>query len=221
MGTWEPSETLAGGMSAVVVLPVLLLPTMLLISRHAVPAPLPLRPYRLRWPALIAMTDEGPLIRVLPWAGHREPSALLVAEGAESGEELGQCGLQVLDLTPGGIGAQQATDDQAPLLCARPLLSGLNVLPQHRRRGVATRLVARAESLAADWGYAEIVLQVDKRNENAIALYERLDYVVVRPTAQERSGRDLGTRLLELFEQFGAPVQQSMRKELEPPERRG
>ena len=137
----------------------------LLLSGYVAPETSPRRR------AAVVMNDGGPLVRVLPWAGHREPSALLVAEDAESGEAFGKCGLQVLDLTPGGVGVQQATGEQMTLLRARPLLSSLNVEPQHRRRGVAKQLMEKAESLALEWGYAEIVLQVDKRNENAIALY--------------------------------------------------
>ena len=71
----------------------------------------------------------------------------------------------------------------APLLKARPLLSGLFVAPEWRRRGVASLLVANAELLAGKWGFDELMLTVSKGNEAAVSLYTHLGFVEAPPSA--------------------------------------
>lgn len=54
----------------------------------------------------------------------------------------------------------------------------LYVMPEHRRRGIATHLMRHAESWAAARGDRQIGLQVFQRNTPALRLYETLGYQV-------------------------------------------
>ncbi len=54
----------------------------------------------------------------------------------------------------------------------------LYVMPEHRRRGIATRLMRHAESWAAARGDRQIGLQVFQHNVPALRLYETLGYQV-------------------------------------------
>ena len=58
---------------------------------------------------------------------------------------------------------------------ARAVLASLYVLPEHRRRGVATRLLQRYEADAARHGSTHLTLGVYENNP-ARALYERAEY---------------------------------------------
>jgi GNAT superfamily N-acetyltransferase len=55
-------------------------------------------------------------------------------------------------------------------------LTGLAVHPEHRRRGLATRLVAEAGREARERGVRSIYLQVEPSNESALRLYQRLGF---------------------------------------------
>jgi ribosomal protein S18 acetylase RimI-like enzyme len=48
--------------------------------------------------------------------------------------------------------------------------------PDHRRRGIATELIARARQWATDRGQKQIGLQVFLVNENALSLYRNLGF---------------------------------------------
>ncbi|HKZ24025.1 MAG TPA: GNAT family N-acetyltransferase [Thermoplasmata archaeon] len=50
------------------------------------------------------------------------------------------------------------------------------VAPHERRRGIGTRLMAAAEDLCRDRGYASIRLEVSTQNLTAIEFYRRLGY---------------------------------------------
>jgi len=52
------------------------------------------------------------------------------------------------------------------------------VVEDHRRRGLASALLARCERLAALWRYESLWLHVDQHNEAAAALYARHGYQV-------------------------------------------
>jgi ribosomal protein S18 acetylase RimI-like enzyme len=52
----------------------------------------------------------------------------------------------------------------------------LYVSPEHRRRGIATALLAIAQSWAEARGDRQIGLQVFANNPAAIALYEKMGY---------------------------------------------
>jgi GNAT superfamily N-acetyltransferase len=57
-----------------------------------------------------------------------------------------------------------------------PELQDVEVLPAHRRRGVATALTRAAEREASDRGYPLLTLTVGAGNEPAQALYRSLGY---------------------------------------------
>ena len=54
----------------------------------------------------------------------------------------------------------------------------LAVAPAHRRRGIATRLMRRAEAVLRARGCSKINLQVRATNESAVAFYRALGYQV-------------------------------------------
>ena len=54
----------------------------------------------------------------------------------------------------------------------------LAVLPEHRRKGIATRLMQRAEAALATRGCAKVNLQVRTGNEAVVGFYQSLDYEV-------------------------------------------
>lgn len=60
--------------------------------------------------------------------------------------------------------------------CLRPYLSNLGVLSSARRRGVASALVQRCETLVQSWGYDEVMLEVVQANIPATRLYRKLGY---------------------------------------------
>uniref|UniRef100_A0A383W7M9 N-acetyltransferase domain-containing protein n=1 Tax=Tetradesmus obliquus TaxID=3088 RepID=A0A383W7M9_TETOB len=55
-------------------------------------------------------------------------------------------------------------------------ISNVAVAPQLRRSGIAQRLMAEAESLAATWGCSKAGLHCNPSNQPAMALYRRLRY---------------------------------------------
>ena len=59
-----------------------------------------------------------------------------------------------------------------------PYVTSLAVAPEHRRRGAARQLLARAEALALAWGYDEIVLDARAQNTPAVELYASAGYVL-------------------------------------------
>ena len=67
-----------------------------------------------------------------------------------------------------------------PLVASRHVLElrGLMVDPDHRRRGIATRLLRAAEQEAARRGVRRLTLRVLAPNAQARALYEARGYVV-------------------------------------------
>ena len=105
-----------------------------------------------------------------------KPSSVLVAE--EESELIGSCGLESLLMTPEGRTVPRVSTDAARMR-VRTLLSNLVVAGAWRRRGVATRLVWRAEELVREWGHDEIVLKVEHDNQGAQALYRELGYEVI------------------------------------------
>jgi ribosomal protein S18 acetylase RimI-like enzyme len=54
----------------------------------------------------------------------------------------------------------------------------LYVEPEHRRRGIATALMQRAETWTASQGDRQIALQVFGQNQTAVEFYRRLGYQV-------------------------------------------
>ena len=63
----------------------------------------------------------------------------------------------------------------------RVLLRELVVDETRRRRGIGRKLCLECEEIACSWGFEDIMLLVDERNTNAVALYETLGYAFVLP----------------------------------------
>lgn len=61
-----------------------------------------------------------------------------------------------------------------------PYISNLAVKKNYRRQGVASRLLAKCEQIALDWGYREILLHVIDTNYSAKQLYCRNGYRVLQ-----------------------------------------
>lgn len=57
-----------------------------------------------------------------------------------------------------------------------PLVTHLEIHPEHRRQGVGTSLIGAAEQWLADKGYDEVALAVEVTNRAAAKLYLRLGY---------------------------------------------
>jgi ribosomal protein S18 acetylase RimI-like enzyme len=74
---------------------------------------------------------------------------------------------------PGLIRAGKALDDLQP---HDFYLSHIAVLPEHRGRGAGSRLLGAAEERSKILGARRIVLDVEKHNARAHALYARLGY---------------------------------------------
>ena len=131
--------------------------------------------------ALKAATRED-LVRCFCGASRRDPgavgrSAILLAEA--DGALVGACGVQVLPLTVDGRGEalmRRMSRDERRSLELRPLLSNLVVSAAHRRQGIGSQLVSRAEALAQQWGFDELLLRVDVENAAARALYAERGY---------------------------------------------
>ncbi|PZV05287.1 MAG: GNAT family N-acetyltransferase [Leptolyngbya sp.] len=74
----------------------------------------------------------------------------------------------------GAIWLGQATDQRSGVL--HPYVLMLYVAPEHRRRGIATALLAVAHQWAQQQGHRQISLQVFSQNQAAQALYQSLGY---------------------------------------------
>ncbi|MGG6239462.1 GNAT family N-acetyltransferase [Nodosilinea sp. AN01ver1] len=74
----------------------------------------------------------------------------------------------------GALWLGQATDQRSGIL--HPYVLMLYVAPAHRRCGIATALLAVAETWAQQQGHRQISLQVFSDNQAAQALYNRLGY---------------------------------------------
>lgn len=57
-----------------------------------------------------------------------------------------------------------------------PLVTHLEVHPDHRRQGLGTRILGAAERLLVSRGYSEVALAVEVSNTEAAKLYTRLGY---------------------------------------------
>jgi len=119
----------------------------------------------------------GDLVRVVakPWQQGSNPdshrSAYLHAKIATSKNDIGSCGLEVLEV--GADGLLNSEHDPRP----RCVLSGeLFVSPVFRRQGVAQRLLREAEGHARWWGIGEMILMVQKSNKHALSLYKKMGY---------------------------------------------
>ena len=137
---------------------------------------------------IYARTLRANLVSVFAGASRRDPTAvgrstvLVAEEVAEQRRLIGVCGMQMLALTPDGRGEEamsSLTRDRRAAMSLRPLLSNLAVSTDYRRRGIATRLVARSEAVAVQWNFDELLLLVSDDNTAARRLYRRRGYVDV------------------------------------------
>ena len=171
-----------------------------------------LLPQRAWTPCLLFMQNAmEPSIQVeQPWPAHASPSAFLTAED-EGGSIVGRCGLEVkpmtdMGITPSasGIYGQGSSEESQP----RVLLRELVVEERCRRQGLGRKLCMQCEAVARSWGFDEIMLFVDERNTNAVALYEKIGYAFVVPPSPP-----LENAVVDFFRKVTAdPV--AMRKQL-------
>ena len=119
-------------------------------------------------------------IRLTSWPAHGPDSVLLYAED-EGGMKLGHAAVEV-------CGIHRGEKSSLPEAVRRPLLSALFVDPKHRRRGVACGLMHAAEAQAVDWGFEELVLNVQRSNEAAQGLYAKSGYATDAEPEASRDG---------------------------------
>lgn len=106
------------------------------------------------------------------------PSALIGRLALPMGWQMAEiCGLRaVLRLLPLTL----------PLLVMREAeanayyISNLAVLPEFQGQGIGTRLLERAQAKAAEMGLTKCALTVEVGNKQALRLYERLSFRIVR-----------------------------------------
>ena len=108
-------------------------------------------------------------VRRAPWPAHGPNSVLLYAED-EGGTKLGHAAVEV-------CGLHRGEKCRLAEAVQRPLLTALFVEPKYRRRGVARELMYAAEAQAANWGFEELVLNVQRSNEAAQGLYSKSGYM--------------------------------------------
>ena len=68
-------------------------------------------------------------------------------------------------------------------------ITTVSVDPQHRKQGLASRLLIQCVAHAQERGYARVLLEVDRENEPAIALYEDLGFTMADVTDRTISMR--------------------------------
>lgn len=61
-----------------------------------------------------------------------------------------------------------------------PYISNLAVKRDYRRQKIASKLLARCEQIAKDWGYEEMFLHVMESNYSAKQLYDRNEYQIIQ-----------------------------------------
>ncbi len=132
------------------------------------------------FPALVRIS-RAPLVQRVHAPGHETHGAMLIAVEADTGARIGSCSVEASVLSADGV-RQPFLSSGATL---RPLLTGMIVQPQARRQGVGTSLVADAAALAAEWGYDELLCNVQRGNEAARELYRRCGFAAVGDAPKE------------------------------------
>lgn len=107
------------------------------------------------------------------YGGRRKQSAeLLVTRNSKSGTVIGCAGFEV-DQIPVQSDGTYANNN----VIFAPLLSNVAVSRSVRRRGIAQKLVVKAEEVALrQWGYDSMYLYVEERNTAAVKLYRKMGY---------------------------------------------
>lgn len=124
-----------------------------------------------RWPSAPTRSEARQLGR---WRQARQAACLVAFAPAAAGRGL---------MAPVGTLMLSVTQPQAllppPFPSSSPprlYISNMAVAPAWRRRGVASRLLAAADRLAARWGSDTLWLHVGTDNASAAALYSRAGY---------------------------------------------
>lgn len=107
--------------------------------------------------------------RIFPGGPPRNDPVRVIDEKARLGD--GLCFVAV-------IGARVVGTVMAGYDGHRGWVYRLAVLPEHRREGIATHLMQRAEAALAARGCAKVNLQVRADNEAVVGFYQSLDYEV-------------------------------------------
>jgi ribosomal protein S18 acetylase RimI-like enzyme len=121
-------------------------------------------------------------LRDLDWYGHQSPVRRHIASILDR-REVGETELLVAEVN--GFAAARLGIDFTRARDAT-LLWSFAVVPHLQRLGIGTAMVAAAEKLARERGFAIAEIHVEKGNSDAQRLYERLGYEVV---GEERAAR--------------------------------
>jgi len=126
--------------------------------------------------------DEAPLVRSIMRAAFAEYAGALPVESGANAESLADV---VAAMRAGGAVLAFAGADAIASARFRPVADGLYVgrlavLPAHRRRGVASKVMGFLEELAASLGHAAIQIEVRDSLPGNVALYRSLGYDVLR-----------------------------------------
>jgi ribosomal protein S18 acetylase RimI-like enzyme len=113
-------------------------------------------------------------------------NVFVLADDAMSGDRFnGLRGLIELSLQP-------CTGDKAPAMPVslaskrlskaplRPYISNLVIDSRFRRRGHAQKMIKVCEDRGREWGYDQVFLHVDAEEPSAVALYDKLQYLVIK-----------------------------------------
>ena len=73
---------------------------------------------------------------------------------------------------------------------------GMGLLPQFRRQGIGSRLMARALSDARAFGFSRVELTVYRSNANAIRLYEKAGFIIKAVQPAEAPGDKIDKTVL-------------------------
>eukprot|EP00953_Heterococcus_sp_UTEX-ZZ885_P003444 2382-Heterococcus_DN1.PRE.5 len=76
-------------------------------------------------------------------------------------------------------GTKYGMGESVPELDVRPVISNLAVDARYRRYGIGSSLLRACEDAVKEWGYDEIVLQVEDDNVNAKAFYEKQGFHIL------------------------------------------
>jgi len=109
------------------------------------------------------------------WLQHK----MLTAVDATSGDIVGFCEIAMIS-KPSSLSSSSTIfqEDENDSMDYAPTVMNLATCPQHRRRGIATRLIhAASRFVEREWKESiELSLYVEQDNEAAIALYQNLGF---------------------------------------------
>jgi ribosomal protein S18 acetylase RimI-like enzyme len=128
---------------------------------------------------------------VLDMIAHGYPQLVARADG----EVVGWC-----DVTP-----------KSGPIDARIGVLGMGLLPQFRRQGIGSRLMARALADARAFGFSRVELTVYRSNANAIRLYEKAGFVIKAVQPAEALGDSIDKTVLVMALSLEAPAGQRPR----------